>query len=775
MDADEKDSPLASLLSEALDKPESQRQAFINFVTEGNSDLHDELSSLVSSYDEASNFFDDFASDLGLPGAQLETPKYMSNDPSALIGKTISQYRIDAYIGGGGMGMVYKAEDQNLKRNAALKFLPVALGHDPVAKERFLREARAASALDHPHICTVFEIGEDNGRPYIAMAYYDGQTIEQSIEHGPMDIDRTIKLAIEMSDALAAAHTKGVVHRDIKPANVIVSEAGISTILDFGLAQSEHGGLVTQEGAILGTAAYMSPEQATGAKVDFRTDIWSLGAVLYEMLSGTRPFGGGYPQAIMYGILNMDPEPLSALRPGLPMQLIQVVEKALVKKPEGRYARMADMTDALRSVQDRIRAKSAAKSMIENDSGADLRTPSAVAESPSRAPEVASPIDENVVHILCVDDEPELELLMQQRFRKKIRAGEWKFEFALDGQEALLKLEKFPNIGLILTDLNMPRMDGLTLLGKLAELQRPMRTIVVSAYGDLEKIRVAMNRGAFDFVTKPIEFKDLETTILKAERDLEAYRKALRGQQQAVSVQQEMDIARRVQDAIMPVSFPEGEGFTVYGFSAPAADVSGTFYDAFETTDGKIGLILGDAGGRGVAAALLMAMGQTFVKSFMKQGMSPSECLAQLNTMLFADGLPNVGLKIVASLFDPATGQLLMANAGHEAPIIFRGDGSIDTPGQTTSVIWEDGAAEFSNMELQLAGSDALVFVSAGLIRTVNETGDAFSRERLASVLRETSDPRPTSLIRHIVRAVQEYAGDTDPREDLTILALLRS
>ncbi len=676
------------------------------------------------------------------------------------------------------MGVVYKAEDQKLKRNVALKFLPVTLWHDPVAKKRFLREARAASALDHPHICTIFEIGEDNGRPFIAMAYYEGQTIERLISRGLMDIPQAVRLGVEMSDALSEAHSKGVVHRDIKPANVIVVDGGASRILDFGLALSEHSEHMTQEGAVMGTASYMSPEQSAGVQVDFRTDIWSLGAVLYEMLCGIRPFGGGYPQAIVYGILNMEPEPLSALRPGLPMQLIQIVEQALKKKPESRFGRMSDMKEALDAVEQRLKAKSEAKNLM-GDVGTTVVPAGISGGTPilATAVHIAAPIvmHGDVLHILCVDDEPELELLMQQRFRKKIRAGEWKFTFALDGQEALVKLDKFPEIGLILTDLNMPRMDGLTLLGKIAELDRPLRTVVVSAYGDLEKIRAAMNRGAFDFVTKPIEFKDLETTILKAARDLEVYRKALRTQQQSVSVQQEMDVERRVQEAIMPVSFPTGDGFEVYGFSAPAAEVSGTFYDAFKMQDGRLGLILGDAGGSGVAAALLMAMGQTFVKSFIQQGMTPAKCLTQLNTMLFADGLPHIGLRIVAAAFDPSTGELFISNAGHEAPYILRRKGSIETPEEKGSVIWEDAEAEFNDLQLNLEPSDAVIFGSTGLAGAVDASGSAFTRERLAKTIRETPSSSPTSLIRHIVHTVQDYSGDTDPREDLTILVLKKN
>ena len=760
-------SDISGILSEALDLPEEERVAYIESVAGSNNSLKNELVGLVSSYKEATGFFTDLAEGLGLPGAELPatipTQSTVTQDPSAMIGREFAQYRIVEYLGGGGMGMVYKAEDAKLGRNAALKFLPLSLGNNAEARERFLREARAASVLDHPNICTVYEIGEENGQSFISMAYYEGHTIEKLISRGPLEVELAVKLASEMCSGLHMAHGKGIVHRDMKPANVIVTD-GVVKILDFGLAKSDESAVMTQDGAILGTAAYMSPEQATGKPVDHRTDVWSTGAIIYEMLAGARPFPGGYPQAILYGILNMDPEPLSALRPGLPMQLIQVVERALTKNPDERYGGMAEMMADLKAVSERQSAKSAARNLVEARD--ELSTPSMIL-SPEE--------DDDVLHILCVDDEPELELLMQQRFRKKIRAGEWKFVFALDGIDALQKLEQHPEIGVILTDLNMPRMDGLTLLEKLAEIDRPTRTVVVSAYGDMEKIRTAMNRGAFDFVTKPVNFQDLETTTLKAANDLAEYRQALRGQQQAVSIQQEIDVARRIQDAIIPVSFPASQTLQMYGFSAPAADVSGTFYDAFEMENGKIGLLMGDVGGRGVTAALLMAMGQTFVKSFMQQGISPVDCLTQLNTMLFADGLPHVGLKMIAAILEPATGTLELANAGHEAPFLLRGSGDLETLETNGSSIWQEASSNLEPTNVSLAAGDAIVFVSSGMIDIRSESGSRFSRERLASTLRDSEDSKPTSLIRYLVRSVQDHAGDVDPREDLTILAARRT
>ncbi len=749
-------SDLTGILSDILSLPEDERSARIDEVAGDDSGLKNELIELVSSYRDATGFFDDLAEGLGLPGAATPSENAMTSDPSAMIGQELAQYRIVEFIGGGGMGMVYKAEDTRLGRHAALKLLPTSVGNDPEARERFLREARAASALDHPNICTVFEIGDAAGQSFIAMAYYEGQTIEKLISRGPLDVDLAIRLSSEMCSGLSLAHQNGIVHRDMKPANVIVVD-GVAKILDFGLAKSDNSALITQEGVVLGTAAYMSPEQATGKDIDHRTDIWSTGVMMYEMLAGDRPFPGAYPQAVMYGILNTDPEPLSALRPGLPMQLIQVVERALSKNPINRFANMEEMRAELTAVTDQQSAKSAARQFVEDIEPA--------------LPTSLSPVDEDVLHILCVDDEPELELLMQQRFRKKIRAGEWKFVFALDGIDALQKLEGHPEIGVILTDLNMPRMDGLSLLEKLAELDRPLRTVVVFAYGDMEKIRTAMNRGAFDFVTKPVDFKDLETTTLKAANDLAEYRRALRGQQQAVSIQQEIDVARRIQDAIIPVSFPSSPSMQMYGFSAPAADVSGTFYDAFDMSENRVGILMGDVGGRGVTAALLMAMGQTFVKSFMQQGVSPADCLTQLNPMLFADGLPNVGLKMIAAIFNTDTGALEMANAGHEAPFILREGGVLESLDECGSCIWEEADVDFKSQSEVLETGDAIVLLSRGMIATRNSSGSKYSREKMASTLREIDNSKPTSLIRHLVRAVQEHAGDVDPREDLTILA----
>jgi serine/threonine protein kinase/tetratricopeptide (TPR) repeat protein len=255
-----------------------------------------------------------------------------------VIGQTVSHYKILERLGGGGMGVVYKAQDLKLERLVALKFLPPGLTLDPEAKRRFIHEAQAASALDHPNICTIHEIGEtEDGRLFLAMACYDGETLKQKIERGPLPVDQAVSIALQVAQGLAKAHESGIVHRDIKPANIIITRDGLVKILDFGLAKLSGQTILTRTGSRVGTAAYMSPEQAGGEVVDQRTDIWSLGVVLYEMLGGQRPFKAEYENALIYSILNQDPAPLTSVRPEVAVALSQIVEICLAKSPGQRY------------------------------------------------------------------------------------------------------------------------------------------------------------------------------------------------------------------------------------------------------------------------------------------------------------------------------------------------------------------------------------------------------------------------------------------------------
>jgi len=264
------------------------------------------------------------------------------------------RYQIIEELGRGGMGVVYKAQDTKLKRTVALKFLPQELTHISEVKERFMREAQAAAALDHPHICTVYEFDEAEEKTFISMAYIEGQSLKKKIESEPLELNEALRIAIQAAEGLQEAHKKGVVHRDIKSANIMVTEKDQAKIMDFGLARVTGTTLVTKEGMTMGTIAYMSPEQARGEKVDQRTDIWSFGVVLYEIFSGQLPFKGERDQAIVYSILNEKPKPIMDVRSEIPMSIEQVVAKALEKSPDERYQNIDELLDDLRSISEGI-------------------------------------------------------------------------------------------------------------------------------------------------------------------------------------------------------------------------------------------------------------------------------------------------------------------------------------------------------------------------------------------------------------------------------------
>jgi len=352
------------LFQSAVERAPGERAAFLHEACHGDEGLRREVDSLLTSYERAENFIE-------LPAFEV-APDLVTNDRAdALVGNVFGHYRIESLIGVGGMGEVYLARDERLGRKAALKLLPDTLTTDETQLSRFKNEARSASALNHPNILTVYEIGAEGDRQFIATEFIEGITLRGSLACGRINLHAALEIAVQVASALAAAHETGVVHRDIKPENIMLRPDGYAKVLDFGiaklteqrLASDDHtvettGVLQTRPGLVLGTAHYMSPEQARGQKVDARSDIWSLGVVLYEMVGGSPPFRGETPSDCIASILTTEPPPLSGVLPDVPVKLESILQKALRKKSDERYQTIKEMLADLRILKGKLETES---------------------------------------------------------------------------------------------------------------------------------------------------------------------------------------------------------------------------------------------------------------------------------------------------------------------------------------------------------------------------------------------------------------------------------
>ncbi len=348
----------------AVERAPEARAAFLDEACQDDEALRQEVASLLTSYEQSENFIE-------LPAFEVAPELVTNNRAGGLVGKLIGHYRIEALIGVGGMGEVYLARDERLGRKAALKLLPDSLTTDQTQLSRFKNEARTASALNHPNILTVYEIGAEGNVQFIATEFIEGSTLRASLTCGRLNPHAALEIAVQVASALAAAHDAGIVHRDIKPDNIMLRPDGYAKVLDFGIAKlteqtpgsADHtvettALLQTRPGLVLGTAHYMSPEQARGQKVDARSDIWSLGVVLYEMVGGRPPFRGETPSDCIAAILTAEPPPLSGLSPDVPPNLESILQKALRKKSDERYQTIKEMLADLRSLNGKLEAES---------------------------------------------------------------------------------------------------------------------------------------------------------------------------------------------------------------------------------------------------------------------------------------------------------------------------------------------------------------------------------------------------------------------------------
>ena len=378
--------------------------------------------------------------------------------------------------------------------------------------------------------------------------------------------------------------------------------------------------------------------------------------------------------------------------------------------------------------------------------------------------------------ILVVDDEPDLEPLMLQRMRRDIRRGQYEFVFAHDGNEALVCLNEHEDVDMVLSDINMPGMDGLTLLEQIPHVYPEIRAVMVSAYGDMKNIRTAMNRGAFDFVTKPIDFEDLRVTIERTLRHMMEWREALASRDKLVALQNELDVAQKIQQSVLPTVFPISDIYEIDARMLAAREVGGDFYDVLRLENGRIGLSVADVSDKGVPAALFMMSSLTLLKGSAIGVGAPGAVLTEVNDLLNEENEAAMFVTLLYAVFNPSNGLLNYANGGHNPPIIVHPDGS-STLLPTTGGIALGVAPNFQYEESSviLDPGDTIVLYTDGVTEAMNAEGEEFSLDRLRDLFTNVPPRNPKETNTAIFDAVSAFAGDTPQSDDITCLACRRS
>ena len=384
------------------------------------------------------------------------------------------------------------------------------------------------------------------------------------------------------------------------------------------------------------------------------------------------------------------------------------------------------------------------------------------------------------VKILSVDDEMDLELLLTQYFRRKIRKGEYEFVFAHNGLEALTMMVKHPDIEIILSDINMPEMDGLTLLAKVNEMRNPaLKVIMVSAYGDMGNIRQAMNNGAFDFATKPIDLDDLSVTIEKAIEQIEYVHQMQKEHSQLESLKGDLAIACEIQQAILPRVFPpfpeDSDKLDIAASMTPAKDVGGDFYDFFRIDDDRIGFVIADVSGKGIPAAIFMAVSRTLIRATGVRGGSPADCLTYSNKLLAAESVDCMFVTVFYGIFNLKTGEISYCNAGHNPPYILKRGGAVEVlPMSQDPMVGAIDGIEYHGATLQLDHGDSLVMFTDGVTEAMNAQNEEFGEERLEDTLAEVTMHNCQQIVEAIKVDVAAFVGDAEQSDDITVLALKR-